>query len=82
MELNYKALNGQISIMNARAALVDYIFKVQGAELRRLDFNAAASDLGVSRRTVSRYVGELAGNEIIVITDGKIKLNEKYLIVG
>lgn len=82
MELNYKALNRQICIMDARAALVDYIYKVQGAELRRLDFDAAASDLGVSRRTISRYVGELAGNKIIVITDGKIRLNEQFLTVG
>lgn len=82
MELNYKALSGHTCIMHARAALVDYIFRVQGAELRRLDFDAAASDLGVSRRTVSRYVGELAGQNVIVIAGDKLKLNDEFIIVG
>lgn len=82
MELNYKALTEQTCIMNARAALIDYIFRVQGAELRRLDFDAAASEIGVSRRTVSRYVGELAGQKIIVLTGDKLKLNDKFITVG
>ena len=82
MKLNYEALNVQMCIMDARAALVDYIFRVQGGELRRLDFDAAASDLGVSRRTVSRYVGELAGRKIIVLAGDKLKLNEEFINVG
>lgn len=82
MELNYKTLAGQMCVMDARAALVDYIFKVQGGELRRLNFDAAASDLGVSRRTVSRYVGELAKQNVIVLAGDKLKLNEKFIDVG
>lgn len=82
MELNYKTFAGHMCIMDARAALVEYIFKVQGAELRRLDFDAAASELGVSRRTISRYVGELAGQNIIVLAGDKLKLNSTFITVG
>lgn len=82
MELNYKTLAGHMCVMDARAGLVDYIFKVQGAELRRLNFDAAASELGVSRRTISRYVGELAGQNIIVLAGDKLKINSEFITVG
>ncbi len=75
MEIDYKALNERLCVMDARAALVEYIFKVQGAELRRLDYNAAAAALLVSRKTVTRFVGQLADSKVIVIIDAKIKIN-------
>ena len=75
MEIDYKALNERLCVMDARAALVEYIFKVQGAELRRLDYNAAAAALLVSRKTVTRFVGQLADSKVMVIIDAKIKIN-------
>ena len=53
--------------MQAEAALVDYIYKTQGAEARRVDFNAAADKLGCCRRTVSRYAKVLVAREVLKI---------------
>ena len=74
MELNYNNLNAKICVMNAEAALVDFIYKTQGASARRVDFKAAADKLGCCRRTVSRYAKVLVERKVLEI----VQLDEKW----
>jgi Mn-dependent DtxR family transcriptional regulator len=77
--LNYKALAAEYSAIDVRFQLITYIFEVQGGELKRLDYNVAARKLNVSRKSISRYVSELANNGILNVTDGKIEINSELL---
>lgn len=79
MELNYAALNERLSQLDRRLKLVNYIFRVQGAELRRLDYGAAAKALGVDWKTVSRYCDQLADERIIAFEGDKLKLNPEII---
>lgn len=81
-QLNCAALNDRISQIDKRMELVNYIFEVQGADLRRLNYKAAANALGVSARTISRYVDELGAKQILTFEDKKLKLNDDILTVS
>ncbi len=76
MGIDYKALNERLCVMDMAAALVDYIFRVQGGAIKRLDYNAAAKTLGCSRRTVARWVQTLVNNGVLHVarTNGKYGL--------
>ena len=57
--------------------LVQYIFKVQGVELRRLDFNAVAAELGVGRSDLVREYKRLGELGIIITEDKKLRSEER-----
>lgn len=84
-QLNFAELNARLSQLDRRAELVNYIFRTQGAELRRLDEEKAAAVLGVDRKTISRYIGQLADKKIITIVRGtlpntaQLKLNSEII---
>lgn len=65
----YERLN-----QNRLIKLLQYIWKVQGAELKRLDFNAAGKELNISRAQLSRDVQALKNAELIIITGGELQL--------
>lgn len=67
MELNYKALSKKLCEVDTSAALIDYIFRTQGGDRRRLNYAAAADSLKVSEKTISRYITELANKKLIVL---------------
>lgn len=74
MEIDYNALSARLCLMDMTAALVDYIFKVQGGSAKRLDYNAAARTLGCCRRTVGRGVQKLIDNGILQ----KVRIGKDY----
>jgi Mn-dependent DtxR family transcriptional regulator len=80
--LNFGALAAEYSAIDVRFKLITYIFEIQGGELQRLDFNRAAQKLGVSRKSISRYVAELAECGILTISDGKLQINSELIIRG
>ncbi len=63
----------------AALRLVQYIFKVQGVELRRLDFNAVAAELGVGRSDLVREYKRLGELGIIITEDKKLRLDPKMI---
>ena len=83
MELNYDTLNAKICVMCAEAAMVDYIYENQGAEARRLDYNAAAKAMNCSRRTVGRYLKSLVAHGVVKLVNmgdkWAVKLNPEIL---
>lgn len=86
MELNHKVLNERLCLVDTAAALIDYIYRTQGSESRRLDYEAAAISLNVSRRTIGRYVDVLADNKLIVLNgehnEGEVQLSNDILVKG
>lgn len=66
-------------------ALIRYIFRVQGGELKRLDYEAAAKALLCDRKTVSRRVKALSNpdlppeRQILQVCGGKLKINDDLL---
>ena len=59
--------------------LVKYIYRVQGLELRRLDFKAAAAELGVERADIVTEYERLCKVGIIITKDKKLRLDEKII---
>lgn len=57
--------------------LVRYINKIQGFSLARLDFEAAAAEIGVSARTVGRMVKKLSEDRILIIEHNMLRINEE-----
>lgn len=62
-----------------RLELIKYIHRVQGAQLRRLDYCAAAKSIGVSVKTVSRYCSELATDGIIRFEGRQLQLSREIV---
>lgn len=56
--------------------LLKYILKVQGTQLRRLDFSAAAKALNASRAQIARDCQVLERTGLIVISNGELCLAE------
>jgi hypothetical protein len=82
--LNYDKIAERLSEKDNRIKLIQYIFKVQGANFARLDYLAAAKALDLSYKTISRYCDELAELDIICFftnSDGKgsLKLNDDII---
>lgn len=79
-QLNYEALNERLSTLDRRTELVNYIFRTQGGELKRLDYNKAAAELGCDWKTVSRYITQLADKKIIVFEADGLKLSPAIIV--
>ncbi len=77
--LNFAALAQRLLIDSKQLELVNYIFDVQGATLRRLDYRAAAKALGIDKGTVSKYVDILADKKVILLRENELKLNDEIL---
>lgn len=75
--IDYEKLTNLIDIKQVE--LVKYIYQQQGDRLQRLDYNAAATALSVSRRTVARIVDELGKVGIINFKSDKLKLSETII---
>ncbi len=67
MELDYKALSKRLCQMDTAAALIEYIFKTQGGERRRIIPADAAKSVGVSESTICRYLTKLADEKLIML---------------
>lgn len=84
MILDFKILNERLS--PKLAELVDYIFQVQGAELRRLDFAEAAKTLHTDWTGVKRLCDRLEKKGVILCEgmgdDKKLRLSDDILIAG
>lgn len=70
MEMDYAALSARLSRMDGRAGLVRYIYAKGGGLDLRIDYKDAATELGVSVRTIGRYVKELADERIVILSTG------------
>ncbi len=55
--------------------LVKYIFRVQGDALRRLDYSAVASELGIAWKDVKRECDKLEKRGLIIYEGNGLKLN-------
>lgn len=55
--------------------LLQYILKVQGAELKRLDFTAAAKELNISRAQLARDCQTLERAQLIKVVNGEMQLS-------
>ncbi len=62
--------------------LVKHIFRVQGGALRRLDYSAAASDLGIEWKEVKRECDKLEKRGLIIYEGNGLKLNPVIIKVG
>ena len=67
--LNFAALAERLLIDNKQLELVNYIFDVQGATWRRLDYRAAESKIHIDKGTVGKYVDVLANKKVILLRD-------------
>lgn len=67
MELDYMALSKRLCQADTTAALIDYIFRTQGAERQRVNLTDAAKSLGVSESTVARYLTKLADLKLVTL---------------
>lgn len=65
-EINYAELHERLLCDDKHLALVNYIYKTQGTESSHLDYRAAASALGIDRKTVRNYVNDLTVKGVIV----------------
>ena len=84
MKLNFEALNERLSPTLAK--LVNFIFRRQGAELRRLDFAAAAEALNTDWTGVRRLCDQLEAKGIIIYEgmydNKKLRLSDDVLKAG
>lgn len=84
MQLNYEALNELLS--PKLAELVKYIFKCQGTALCRLDYGAAAEELGFLGRSgwtaIKRLCDQLADKHIIIFDGNMLRLSDDVLEAG
>lgn len=79
-KLNSAELHTRLLEQDKHLQLVEYIFKVQGAERRRLNYRTAGAALGVSKNTIGSYVAELASKHVIDIEDGQIQINQNIIV--
>lgn len=79
MKLDMVALAKTLLDGSVPYALMRYIFRTQGAQLKRLDYNAAAEALNIDRRTISRTVNALAAKKLLVIQGGMLRISEELI---
>lgn len=60
-------------------ALMRYIFRVQQAEWRRLDYEAAAKALSLDRRTIGRTVTALADKKLLLLRGSELKISDELI---
>ncbi len=77
--LNFAVLAVRLLIDNKQLELVNYIFNVQGATWRQLNYPAAAEALHIDKGTVSHYVDILADKKVILLKEKELKLNDEIL---
>lgn len=82
MELNHAVLSERLKGLDRYGQLVNYIFNVQGNRIARLNFESAAKALNVDRRTIGRYLKELANRRVVLFHDDKLQLNDEILKTG
>jgi len=78
-QLNNAVLYERLLQKDKLCALAQYIFEKNGAELRRLDYQSAASALNVSKNTVAANVLKLVLLNVIEVDDGKIRIKDELL---
>lgn len=61
--------------------LVKYIFRVQGGDARRLNYSAAAAELGIDWKDVKRECDKLEKRGLITYEGNGIKLNPSIIKV-
>lgn len=71
--INLKPVFERLS-KDRKIKLLRYILRVQGTELRRLDYLAAAKELGVERPQIARDVRELEKAGLLIIKNGELQL--------
>lgn len=84
MGIDYEAFSEWLYLIGAnKAALIDYIYRTQGGASCRIDYAEAAKEVGVSERTIGRYIAELADKKLLVLSGergaGEVRLSEKIL---
>lgn len=81
MELDYEALSERLSPKHLQ--LVEYILKCQGADECRLDYSAAAEELGFAGRSgwtaIKRLCDQLADRHIIIFNGNTLRLSDDVL---
>ena len=60
--------------------LLRYILRVQGVELRRLDYNKAAQALGVLRPQIARDCQKLREAQLIIVEGDKMRISPDVVI--
>ncbi len=65
---------------NRQIRLLQYILKTQGADLKRLDFNAAAKELEITRAQVARDIQTLERAGLIEVAGGELKLSQDIVL--
>jgi hypothetical protein len=78
-QLNLKPIYERLS-KDRLILLLRYIFKVQGLELKRLDYNAAAREFNLTRAQIARDVTTLRKADLIIIEGDKLRLNSDIVI--
>ena len=82
-EIDYTALHARLLTADKHLELINYIFRVQGADSRHLDYRRAADALHVDRKTVRNYVNELTDKGVLVkhfnCKNWEIKLSDDLL---
>lgn len=79
MKLDMVALAKTLLDGSVPYALMRYIFRTQGAALKRLDYNAAAEALQIDRRTVARTVNTLADKKLLILCGGALRISEAFI---
>ena len=72
--VDYGKLNILLGADDRKLSLIEHIYAVQGGERRRIDYKVAASAIGVSPRTVGRYVARLSALKVLKVYNGTIQL--------
>ncbi len=74
--IDYRELADRLEGLDARLRLVRYIYRVQGFNARRLDYEEAARALHLDRHTISRYMKQLADAGIICFGGNDLQISE------
>ena len=72
--VDYGKLNILLGADDRKLSLIEHIYAVQGGERRRIDYKVAASAIGVSPRTVGRYIARLSALKVLKVYNGTIQL--------
>ncbi len=82
VQINMVELYKQAVFSPYAVKLVKYIFRVQGEKLRRLDYSAAATALGIEWKDVKRECDKLEKRGLIIYEGNGLKLNPTIIKAG